>query len=52
MSKGEVVQRLCIPAWVTALFGKWVDSGSIDLSKVIPLECYTKGLETVRKVTK
>ena len=48
----EITQRLCIPHWAVKLFGKWINSGSIDVTKVLPLECYTNPMETIRTVKK
>ena len=49
--KRKVTQRLCIPNWIVRACGQWVESGQIDLTKHIPLECYTSAtVETVRQV--
>ena len=48
--KRKVTQRLVIPVWIAKLFGQWVESGQIDLTKHIPLENYSQPVETVRQV--
>ena len=44
------IQRLVISRLVLEQAGKWVDSDQIDLSEVVPLECYTVPVETIREV--
>ena len=44
------IQRLVVSRVVLEQAGKWVDSDQIDLSEVVPLECYTVPVETIREV--
>ena len=44
------IQRLVVSRLVLEQAGKWVDSDQIDLSEVVPLECYTVPVETIREV--
>ena len=44
------IQRLCIAQSILETVAVWVDSDQIDLSEVVPLECYTVPVETIREV--
>ena len=44
------IQRLCIPQSALETVAVWVDSDQINLSKVVPMECYTVPVETIREV--
>ena len=44
------IQRLVVSRVVLEQAGKWVDSDQIDLSEVVPMECYTVPVETIREV--
>ena len=44
------IHRLVNSRLVLEQAGKWVDSDQIDLSEVVPLECYTVPVETIREV--
>ena len=44
------IQRLCIPRLALDTVAVWVDSDQISLADVVPLECYTVPVETIREV--
>ena len=44
------IQRLCIPQSALETVAVWVDSDQINLSEVVPMECYTVPVETIREV--
>jgi len=44
------IQRLCIPQSDLETVAVWVDSDQINLSEVVPMECYTVPVETIREV--
>jgi hypothetical protein len=44
------IQRLCIPQLALGTVAVWVDSDQISLADVVPLECYTVPVETIREV--
>ena len=44
------IQRLCIPQLALDTVAVWVDSDQISLADVVPLECYTVPVETIREV--
>ena len=44
------IQRLCIPQSILETVAVWVDSDQINLSEVVPMECYTVPVETIREV--
>ena len=50
----RVTQRLVVPRDVIEMFGcqilLWVDSSKIDLDRHVPLEAYSRPVETVRQV--
>ena len=46
----RVTQRLVIPRDVIEMFSLWVDSSQIDLDRHVPLEAYSRPVETVRQV--
>ena len=48
--KRRVTQRLVVPKDVIEMFSLWVDSSKIDLDRHVPLEAYSKPVETVRQV--
>lgn len=46
----KVTQLLVVPVWWVRLLGQWVDSDKIDLDRHVPLEAYSRPVETVRQV--
>lgn len=44
------IQRLCIPRLALDTVAVWVDSDQISLADVVPMECYTVPVETIREV--
>ena len=44
------IQRLCIPRQALESVAVWVDSDQISLADVVPMECYTVPVETIREV--
>lgn len=49
-TKRKVTQLLVVPVWWVRLLGQWVDSDKIDLDRHVPLEAYSRPVETVRQV--
>lgn len=44
----QVVQKLCVPRWALRMFARWVDSEQIDLGRHVPLEAFSRPVETIR----